>query len=119
MTNDTHKGITDAQMAELKLASGGQALYLIESEIDGDTYQVVVREPGAEYEAWRDARDQEDATPKSKRIADQNFVTRCLVFPTPEEWNALCGTKRGLASTFAGELAEVSGISRSARRKKF
>ncbi len=118
MSDTAHKGLTEAKITELKTANAGRELHVLELDIGEELHQVVVRPPGIEYDEWREARDREGATTVSKRLADQNFVNACRVYPSGEEWIALCSSKRGIAGTFAGELAELAGVSRAARRKK-
>lgn len=110
--------LTDEIKTQLREKHAGKTLHVLEAEVDGQTITLVVLESPAEYEAWRDARDLEDATPKSKRGADYAFVNACRVFPSGEEFIALHRAKPGLASSFAGDLAQIMGVTRQVRRKK-
>ncbi len=109
--------ITEDLIKSLKAEHSSSELHHLELDIDGDLFEVVAKTPSAgEFDRWRANRMGED--PGIKAGANKLLVSSCLVWPEKSVWAAMLGRKPGLADTFAGELAEVSGIARGARRKK-
>lgn len=109
--------ITEEQIEKLKTDNPEAELHLLEASIGEDVYEFVIKTSPAEYDRWRDTRDAADDV-RAKKLADRNFVNACRAWPSAEEWAATVKAKPGLASTFAGELAEIHGLLRSTRRKK-
>ncbi len=77
---------------------------------------MVVKSPELEFDRWDLERKDDDAG--IRMHADRNFVTSVTVYPDRAEVTKILKMLPGLARTFAGELAQMSGISRTATRKK-
>ncbi len=108
--------ITPDLIEKLKGDHPGIELHSLEHEIDDELFQIVVRSPQGEYERWRIQRESDD--PQSKIVANKLFIQSIAVWPEKSEVTAMFNRKRGLASTFAGEVAVLMGVSQTARRKK-
>lgn len=109
--------VTEELIKQLKAEHTSAELHHLDLDIDGETFELVAKTPSpGEFDRWRANRTSED--PGVKAGANKLLVASCLVWPEKNAWVAMLQRKPGLADTFAGELAEVSGIARGARRKK-
>ena len=76
----------------------------------------VIARPATEDE-WGQFR-QMQGDEAQKVFANRMLVDSCVVYPPGPELKAIISKYPGLVESWSGEIAEISGISRSMRRKK-
>lgn len=105
--------ITDEQLKKLKADNPGESLHLL-SNPDTDDHIVCKGPSEGEWKRFRAT----GPTALERIVAYRNLVTACLVYPSREEFSALLAERPALAETFAGELSEIAGVSRTATHRK-
>lgn len=81
-----------------------------------DGFEIIVKAPPeVVYQRFTNER----SDPTTRHVGFRNFVVACTVYPDNTELLPLLKSRPGLCDSFAGELAEMAGVSRAVQRKKF